>query len=127
MKSDDPVVDQKAIDPEQARGKAQILGERERLQTAGITFVAVHYDGSGDEGITEDVKCFRTEEYEHWCGKPDDYDVSHLQLHFEAFVPMGYQDNCGGFGDIIFNVQLGTIRVIHNSRFEDYSTEEYEV
>jgi hypothetical protein len=26
-----------------------------------------------------------------------------LQEHFETFVPYGYEDGCGGFGDVILN------------------------
>jgi hypothetical protein len=25
--------------------------------------VAVHFDGSGDEGVSEDIKCYATEDY----------------------------------------------------------------
>lgn len=107
--------------------KAAILVEREKLQAAGVTFVAVHFDGSGDDGATEDIKCYNSESYEHDESEAIDYEASHLQEHFETLVPFGYEDGCGGFGDVIFDVRQGTITVIRNDRFEDYSTSSYEV
>ena len=50
-----------ALPPEQAAAKAAILAECDRLADAGITFVAVHFDGSGDEGVSEDIKCYAAE------------------------------------------------------------------
>jgi hypothetical protein len=52
-----------ALAPEQFAAKAALLAECDRLTEAGITFVAVHFDGSGDEGVNEDFKCYATEEY----------------------------------------------------------------
>ena len=56
---------EQALPPEQVAAKAAILAECERLSQAGITFVAVHFDGSGDEGVNEDIKCYATEDYAH--------------------------------------------------------------
>ena len=53
-----------ALPPEQAAAKAAILAECDRLAQAGITFVAVHFDGAGDEGVNEDIKCYATEDYD---------------------------------------------------------------
>jgi hypothetical protein len=58
-----PSNSEQALPPEQAAAKAAILAEAERLAEAGITFVAVHFDGSGDEGVNEDIKCYATEDY----------------------------------------------------------------
>lgn len=49
--------------PEEAVAKAAILAACDRLAEAGITFAAVHFDGSGDEGVSEDIKCYATEDY----------------------------------------------------------------
>ena len=54
---------EQALPPEQAVAKAAILAECERLAEAGITFVAVHFDGSDDEGVNDDIKCFATDDY----------------------------------------------------------------
>src|ERR1700692_4885623 len=50
---------QQALPPEQAAAKVAILAGCDRLAEAGITFVAVHFDGSGDEGVSEEIKCSR--------------------------------------------------------------------
>ena len=116
-----------ALPPEQAAAKAAILAECDRLADAGITFVAVHFDGSGDEGVNEDIKCYATEDYAYEESEVQDANFSHMQEHFEALVPYGYEIGCGGFGDVILNVKSRTIRVERNDRFEDYTTSNYEV
>jgi hypothetical protein len=115
------------LPPEQVVAKAAILAECERLAETGITFVAVHFDGSGDEGANEDVKCYAAEEYVYEESELQESKFSHLQEHFEALVPYGYENDCGGFGDVILNVKTRTITVERNDRFEDYTTSSYEV
>ena len=115
------------LPPEQAAAKAAILAECDRLAEAGITFVAVHFDGSGDEGVNEDIKCYATEDYAYEESEVQDTNFSYLQEHFEALVPYGYENNCGGFGDVILNVKARKITVERNDRFEDYTTSTYEV
>jgi hypothetical protein len=118
---------EQALPPEQAAAKAGILAECGRLAEAGITFVAVHFDGSGDEGVNEDIKCYATEDYAHEESEVQAANFSNLQEHFETLVPYGYEDGCGGFGDVILNVKTRKIRVERNDRFEDYTTSSYEV
>ena len=115
------------LPPEQAAAKAAILAECERLAGAGITFVAVHFDGSGDEGASEDIKCYTTQDYACEESEVHDANFSHLQEHFEALVPYGYENDCGGFGDVILNVKTRKIAIERNDRFEDYTTSSYEV
>ena len=119
--------DGQALPPEQAAAKAVILAEGDRLAEAGITFVAVHFDGSGDEGVNEDIKCYATEDYAYEESEAQETNFSCLQEHFEALVPYGYENGCGGFGDVILNVKTRKITVERNDRFEDYTTSSYEV
>ncbi|MFZ0278137.1 MAG: DUF6878 family protein [Candidatus Sulfotelmatobacter sp.] len=112
---------------EQAAAKAAILAECERLAEAGITFVALHFDGSGDEGVNEDIKCYATEDYAYEESEVQAANFSNLQEHFEALVPYGYENDCGGFGEVILNVRTRKITVERNDRFEDYTTSNYEV
>jgi hypothetical protein len=118
---------EKALPTEEAAAKAAILAECDRLTEAGITFVAVHFDGSGDEGVNEDIKCYATEDYAYEVSEVREANLSHLQEQFEALVPYGYENDCGGFGDVILNVKMRKITVEHNDRFEDYTTSTYEV
>jgi len=115
------------LTPEEEKAKAAILAECDKLAAAGITFVAVHFDGSGDDGVTEDVRCYNSDEYEHQEDELLAYDASHLQDHFETFVPFGYENGCGGFGDVILDVRSRTIRLVRNDWFEDYETSSFEV
>jgi hypothetical protein len=118
---------QQALPPEQAAAKAAILAECERLAEAGITFVAVHFDGSGDQGVNEDIKCYTTEDYAYEENEAQETNFSSLQEYFEELVPYGYENDCGGFGDVILNVKTRKITVERNDRFEDYTTSIYEV
>ena len=117
---------QQSLPPQQAVAKAAILAECDRLTRAGITFVAVHFDGAGDEGVTEDIKCYATEDYVRR-ERSSERHLRALQEHFETLVPYGYEDGCGGFGDVLLNVQTRKITVERNDRFEDYTTSSYEV
>lgn len=119
--------DDQRLEPEQAAAKAVILAECDKLAAAGITFVAAHFDGSGDEGATEDVKCYDAEDYAHDEYEPVEHDASHLQEHFELLVPYGYQNGCGGFGDVVLDVKARKITVERNDRIEDYTTTTFEI
>ena len=72
------------LPPEQAAAKAAILAECDRLAEAGITFVAVHFDGSGDEGVNEDIQCYATEDYAYEESEAQATNFSCLQEHFDA-------------------------------------------
>ena len=115
------------LSPEQAVAKAALLAECDRLAAAGVTFVAVHFDGCGDDGATEEVKCYDSECYAWGEHEPVKHDASHLQEYFEALVPFGYEINCGGFGDVVLDVNARKLAVERNDRFEDYTTSTYEV
>ena len=117
----------RGLEPEQAAAKGALLAECDKLAARGVTFAAVHFDGYGDDGTTEEVKCYDGKWYtwgEHEVVK---YEASHLQEHFEALVPFGYENDCGGFGDVILDVAARKVTVERNDRFEDYTTTTYEV
>lgn len=126
MQDKEPINDER-LDPEQGAAKASLLAECDELVAAGVTFVAVHFDGSGDEGVTEDVKCYDSEDYAHDESEPVEHDASHMQDHFDTLVPYGYQNGCGGFGDVVLDVKARKITVERNDRIEDYTTTTYEI
>lgn len=115
------------LSPEEAQAKQTILAECENLAAAGVSFVAVHFDGYADSGVTEEVRCFDAEYYACEEHKPIAHDAAYLQEHFETLVPMGYENDCGGFGDVVLDVAARKITVERNDRFEDYTTTTYEV
>ena len=120
--------DQKnVLSPQEESAKAAILAACDKLVKAGVTFVAVHFDGYGDDGATEEVKCFDSAYYEYAEREPLAHDASQLQEHFEALVPFGYENDCGGFGDVVLDVTSRKLSVERNDRFEDYTTTTYEV
>jgi hypothetical protein len=86
-----------------------------------------HFDGCGDDGATEEVKYFASDYYVYQEHEPVDYDASQLPEYFEALVPFGYENDCGGFGDVVLDVADRRITVERNDRFEDYTTATYEV
>jgi hypothetical protein len=107
--------------------RPQYLSECDKLAKAGVTFVAVHFDGYGDCGTTEEVKCYDSEWYAWGEHQPVNDNASHLQDHFEALAPFGYENDCGVFGDIVLDVNARKLTVERNDRFEDYTTTTYEV
>jgi hypothetical protein len=126
MEGKQPSNDQ-SLDPEQAAAKAALLAECDKLAAAGVTLVAVHFDGSGDDGATESVRCYDSANYDYYCGEDVEHDASHLQDHFDALVPCGFEINAGGFGDVVLDVKARKITVEHTERIEDYSTTSYEI
>jgi hypothetical protein len=100
----DLVGQQEPLSPEEAQAKVRILAECEKLAAAGVTFVAVRFDGCGDSGVTEEVRCFDSEYYAYEEHKPVTYNAAYLQEYFEALVPFGYENDGGGFGDVILDV-----------------------
>ena len=42
-------------------------------------------------------------------------------------MPYGYENDAGGFGDVVLDVRKRKIIVERNDRFEGYSTTTYEV
>ena len=73
-----PANAEQELPPEQAAAKAAILAECDRLAEAGITFVAVYFDGSGDEGVNDDIKCYATEDYAYEKSEVQDTNFSYL-------------------------------------------------
>jgi hypothetical protein len=124
---EDQLTYEERLKQQQATAKAAILAQCELLAAAGVTFVAAHFDGSGDDGATEDVKCYDSDVYAYEECEPSAHDVSHLQEHFESLVPYGYENDAGGFGDVVLDVRQRKIIVERNDRFDDYSTSTYEV
>jgi len=112
---------------EEAKAKAAILAECENLTAAGVTFAAVHFDGYGDSGVTEEVKCFDSDYYAYEEHKPVSHDAAYLQDQFETLVPLGHENDCCGFGDVVLDVGARRITVERNDPYEDYTTTTYEV
>jgi hypothetical protein len=126
MEDKQPSNDQ-PLDPEHAEAKASLLAECDKLAAAGVTLVAVHFDGSGDDGATERVRCYDSGDYDYYCGEDVEYDASHLQDHFDALVPWGFEIDAGGFGDVVLDVKKRKITVEHNMRIEEFETTNYEI
>jgi len=124
---EDHLTYEERLKQQQAAAKAAILAQCDRLASAGVAFVTAHFDGSGDDGVTEDVKCYDSEVYAYEECDQVAHDASDLQEHFEALVPYGYENDAGGFGDVVLDVRKRKITVERNDRFEDYSTTTYEV
>jgi hypothetical protein len=73
------------------------------------------------------VLIFDSDYYAYEEHQPVTHDAAYLQEHFEALVPFGYENDCGGFGDVVLDVNGRTITVERNDRFEDDTTSTYEV
>jgi hypothetical protein len=80
----------------------------------------MHFDGSGDEGVSQDIKCYATKDYAYEEREVQNANFSSLEEHFETLVPCR-------FGDVLLNLKTRKITVERNDRFEDYTTSSYEV
>lgn len=136
-----------------ADAKAMLQGLAPQFKQAGIAFVVAFYDGEGDSGrftafqfcdasLEEDAYAARMEgdlDGKLSCPKlhdPQDesieiqvegWDAKHsLESVFDSFCPAGYENNEGGFGAVIFNVETGKVRVNHAYRTTDYETNDYD-
>src|SRR5438876_10478447 len=115
-----------ALSPQEEIAKAAILAECDKLAKAGVTFVAVHFDGYGDDGATAEVKCFASEYYAYAEQEAVDHDVSLLQEHFETLVPFGYENDCCGLGGGIVCENSRKRAVAAARRFAEYATSTYQ-
>ncbi len=88
----------KPLSSEEDAAKAAILAECDKLANAGVTFVAAHFDGYGDDGATEEVRCFNSQYYAYEEHDAVDYDALHLQEHFEVLVPLATRTTAAGLG-----------------------------
>jgi hypothetical protein len=73
---DNSTARQEPLSTEETKAKAAILAECENLSAAGIAFVAVHFDGYGDSGVTEELQCFDSEYYAYEEQKPVERDAA---------------------------------------------------
>ena len=102
------------------------------LRSLGVAIATLDYDGYGDSSSDETLTLADAD------GKRiSTSGLAALGLAVEgemidlmsAVVPDGYENNEGGFGQVILDVAAGTIRNEHSQRVEqiEYIEEEYEI
>ena len=69
--------------------------------------------------MTEELKCFDSEYYAYEEHKPVTYDAAYLREHFEALIPLGYENDCDGFGDVVLDMGARKITVERKRPFLD--------
>jgi hypothetical protein len=81
----------KTLSPQEETAKAALLAECDKLAKAGVTFVAAHFDGYGDDGTTEEVKCYGSELYARTTLLPEsaNAEVSQAVPDFPQTFPAG--------------------------------------
>lgn len=75
-----------ALSTQEAQAKAAILAECENLAAAAVTFVALHFDGYGDSGVTEEVRCFDADYYTYEEHVPVAHDGAYGKLLTDQIV-----------------------------------------
>ena len=96
------------------------------LKEQGVSAIVGAYSGSGDEGQFDSVEAVKSD------GMPAEYDVPSrieklLEDLFDSAVDSGFQDNEGGGGHLIIEIEMGRVR--HTGYYnvtvqEDYADEE---
>lgn len=140
------------IKQRRAHAKAALVALTPQFQAAGIAFVVAFYDGEGDSGSINSIQfCDSSEnimeieprregdvEGTLKCPKlhdpqdeskeisVDGYGKDSLESYFDEMCPSGYENNEGGFGAVIFDVETGKVRVNHAWRTTDYETNDYD-
>lgn len=105
------------------------------MMAHNITHVVVYYDGSGDSGQIEGIHAYRG--YQSVLKEGESVDWPKTQVDFgpltsqtnaeQAFVDLawrmisigghdGFENNDGGYGEIIFSVPDDCIKLEHNDR-----------
>ena len=92
-----------------AKLKSWVAENKAVLQEQGVDEIVGVYSGSGDEGCFDCVEAAKSD------GMPAEYDVSSrieklLEDLYDSAVDSGYQDNEGGGGQLILEIETGKVR-----------------
>ena len=125
-----------------AENRATVFAE---LKNAGITMVDIEFDGCGDEGSVQSVLARRAKS--EMVIPEIEVDIGHagysgtvsrsamkLANAIEEIVydiltihHGGWENNDGAFGELVFDVDGGTISYQHHSRYTEVDTSSYEL
>jgi hypothetical protein len=92
------------------------------LRRLNVATVAISYDGYGDS-TDECTLVFRNAQGAEVSVSVDENEL--IDVMFEA-VPPGYENNEGGYGEVVLNVQDGSIKNSHSQRYMEVSHSEQE-
>lgn len=100
--------------------RAALLSE---LRALGVTSIEVQYEGYGDSGNVEDVvvtpdTITLTEEPRR--------RVEDFGWDFAYALSPGFENNEGGYGELIWALEADKIDVSHSNRYIETSSTEYE-
>jgi len=101
----------------------------EQLKDGGVAHVEIHYDGCGDSGQIDDVRCFDAQRA--MIDLPSTLTLSEDALR-ELFYDLletrhaGWENNDGAFGEFEWDLISDTLNHTHNYRITEYDTTEHE-
>jgi hypothetical protein len=123
---DDPISKNASLSLEEEKAKAAILAECDNLAAAGVTFVAVHFDGYGDR---EQLKRWSAMRASGIAGKSIHRLSTTLRTYKTASRLWFRSDTkrTAAALETSFLMAARKITVERNDRFEDYKTTTYEV
>jgi hypothetical protein len=95
----------------------------QELRDLGVTRVAIAYDGYGDSGAIEKIQAFQDDQ-EVDCPEAISEQLEELA---ETWLPGGWEDNAGAYGELILDVAAQTLTRAHHWRIEttEYDEEEF--
>lgn len=98
------------------------------LKRRNVSEVVLDYDGYGDS-TSESGVAFRSADGDEISKDSFSLDENELVDILFEFVPPGYENNDGGYGQVILNVQTGKMRNEHAQRYTEshYSEEEFDL
>jgi len=101
---------------------------RQQLQDLAVAKVVADYDGCGDSGSLESLRCLdvaAVEVTQHLGGSLQDAVQDYLYDLLEARQP-GWENNDGAFGEFVWDLEADTLEHQHHARFSDVSSTIYE-
>jgi hypothetical protein len=119
------------------KAKETLLSFSDAIKAAGYTYLVCCFDGSGDSGQVE--TCFLSNDENAECvryegemtGEEDlgliQNPATQIQDAAWDLTPDGFENNEGGFGAVIVDAELKTVKVNYSYRVEDSVSDDYEV
>lgn len=97
------------------------------LQARGVANVVMDYDGAGDSTDACSLTFLSADGQPVEDALPPEVDENEVIEILFCAVPDGYENNDGGFGQVILDVAAKTARSEHSQRYMEttYSEEEY--
>jgi hypothetical protein len=109
--------------------RKQLPEAARQLKNAGVARVEIEYDGCGDSGQIEGIRCVDGDgKIVNPIGKIEFTEDALLELFYDLLEVRyrGWENNDGAFGEFAWDLLADSLTHTHNYRYTNYETEEHE-